>query len=74
MAREKLTMDAPERHGACMAYGCPNAGSMSHSTVGPTRDWVCRFHFFADALAWPEVTRKLRVEGLLPDAADGVNF
>jgi hypothetical protein len=56
-----LEDDDRPHDGKCAAYGCEQPGTMSHSTTGPCRDWVCRHHFWADVNLWQEVTRRLNL-------------
>jgi len=47
----------------CAAFGCPELGTITHSTAGASAacTWFCRHHFGAAADEWAEITRRLRV-------------
>jgi hypothetical protein len=47
----------------CIAFGCRNKGTMSHSTH-KSEGWLCNLHFFADFQEWPQITRQINL-GLL---------
>lgn len=47
----------------CAAFGCPELGTITHSTSGASGacTWLCRHHFAAESDEWAEITRRLRV-------------
>jgi hypothetical protein len=52
----------------CAAQGCPNMGGIN-GRFGADRSGVCFYHYQADALAWPEVTRRIESDDRMRDRA-----
>lgn len=53
---QKPSADAePTESRYCAAAACPLPGAISESIKGGG-PWLCRFHFGAPAVRWPEIT------------------